>query len=139
MKYAVPILILIVSLFGCASDGSKDTATLEGATYDLTSYEGLSAALEDGVNLALYDVRTEGEYVSGHIPGAINIPYEIIAEEIQIEEKDALIVVYCRSGSRSARAKESLENEGYTNVVNFGGVIDWEGELVTGMLPGGKD
>jgi rhodanese-related sulfurtransferase len=78
----------------------------------------------------LIDVRTEEEYNSGHIPTAIHIPYTEIVEKVPTEEKDDLIVVYCRSGGRSGRALEALEKAGYTNAYNFGGIIDWTGEIV---------
>ena len=143
MRYeAASILIMIFALLGCASgetNETNETAALAGAEYDLTTYEGLSAALEDDADIALYDVRTQEEYVSGHIPGAVNIPYDVIAEQIPVSDKDAVIVVYCRSGNRSGIAQDALEDAGYTNVLNFGAVADWQGELVPGMLPGGPE
>jgi rhodanese-related sulfurtransferase len=78
----------------------------------------------------LVDVRTPEEYASGHIPKAINIPVSTISDNPPTMNKDALIIVYCRSGSRSARAKDTLEEMGYTNVYNVGGIIDWTGEIV---------
>jgi rhodanese-related sulfurtransferase len=80
----------------------------------------------------LVDVRTPEEYVSGHIPKAENIPVSTIAENPPTSDKDALIIVYCRSGSRSARAKSILEEMGYTDVHNFGGILDWSGRVVKG-------
>jgi len=76
-------------------------------------------------------VREQDEYDSGHIPGAILIPYTEIenkAEEM-IPDKDELILVYCRSGRRSKIAAESLIKLGYTNVKEFGGIIDWPYEV----------
>jgi phage shock protein E len=68
------------------------------------------------------DVRTAGEFSGGHIKGAINIPYDVIVREIgKVEtDKEKAIVVYCRSGSRSSAAKKSLQQAGYTQVVNGG-------------------
>lgn len=70
----------------------------------------------------LIDVRTPGEYAAGHIDGAVNIPYDRIALELSDIPKDRPIIVYCRSGSRSAHAKRTLESAGCTAVVNGGGL-----------------
>jgi rhodanese-related sulfurtransferase len=84
----------------------------------------------------LVDVRTAVEYEAGHIPTAVNIPVDIIGMRPPTEQKDALIIVYCRSGNRSATARKILMDLGYTNLVDFGGVSRWEGSLVTGNEPG---
>lgn len=83
----------------------------------------------------LIDVRTPEEYVAGHIPTAINVPVDQIAKRPPTGEKDVLIIVYCRSGSRSAMARKTLRDLGYTNVVDFGAVSRWEGDLVAGEDP----
>lgn len=82
----------------------------------------------------ILDVRRPDEYATGHIPNAINIPNENIGtDEIsQLPDKDQLIMVYCRSGRRSKEAAEKLAALGYTNIVEFGGIIDWKGETVSG-------
>ena len=82
----------------------------------------------------ILDVRTAAEFAEKHIPGAINIPNEIIGtEEIkELPNKKQLILVYCRSGNRSKQASEKLVKLGYTNIVEFGGIIDWPGETVSG-------
>jgi len=77
----------------------------------------------------LIDVRTEQEYENGHIPTAGNIPFDIIADKVPTETRDDLIILYCRSGRRSSIAAETLKKRGYTNVVDFGGVTNWPGEL----------
>lgn len=77
----------------------------------------------------LVDVRTEGEYSEGHIPTAINIPVQIIEENPPEVPKDRLVIVYCRSGNRSAQAKKILSTLGYSRVVNFGGINSWPYEL----------
>ena len=83
-------------------------------------------------NHIILDVRTQQEYAAGHIPGAIVIPNETIGtKEIpQLPDKDQLIMVYCRSGNRSKQASDKLVKLGYTNIVEFGGIIDWPGEIV---------
>ena len=80
----------------------------------------------------ILDVRTAEEYSEGHIPNAINIPNESIGtEEIpSLPDKNQLIMVYCRSGRRSKEASQKLVELGYTNIVEFGGIIDWTGETV---------
>jgi|YNPBryulayer2012_1023412.scaffolds.fasta_scaffold42768_1 rhodanese-related sulfurtransferase len=83
----------------------------------------------------LVDVRTQEEYRSGHIPGALNIPVDTIGAKPPTPQKDALIILYCRSGNRSGTAKRVLEQAGYTRVVNFGPVSRWPKKLVTGMNP----
>ena len=81
----------------------------------------------------ILDVRTEEEFAQGHIPGAMLIPdYEIREEaESSLPDKDALILVYCRSGRRSKNAAQILLELGYTNIREFGGIIDWPYETVT--------
>ena len=81
----------------------------------------------------IVDVRRRDEYDSGHIPGAILIPNESIGAEQpeQLPDKDQVILVYCRSGRRSKEAAQKLADMGYTNVYEFGGIIDWTGEVVT--------
>ena len=79
----------------------------------------------------ILDARRPDEYAEGHIPGAINVPNESIgtAEIPELPDKSQLILVYCRSGRRSKEASEKLVKLGYTNVVEFGGILDWNGEI----------
>ena len=79
----------------------------------------------------IIDARTQSEYDEGHIPGAILIPEYEIADraEKELSDKDRLILVYCRSGRRSKIAAEELVKLGYTNIKEFGGIIDWEYEI----------
>lgn len=81
----------------------------------------------------LLDVRTQEEYDEGHIPGAINIPNEEIgtAEPEELPDREQMILVYCRSGRRSKEAAGKLAALGYTQVLEFGGIITWEGEIIT--------
>ena len=81
----------------------------------------------------ILDVRTQEEFAAGHIPNAICIPNEIIgsSEISALPDKAQLILVYCRSGNRSKQAASKLVKMGYTNVVEFGGILDWNGEIVT--------
>lgn len=90
--------------------------------------------MEKEKDYIILDVRRPDEFAEKHIPGAINIPNEIIGtEEIkELPNKKQLILVYCRSGNRSKQASEKLVKLGYTNIVEFGGIIDWTGETVSG-------
>ncbi len=80
-------------------------------------------------DFVLVDVRTPGEYQTGRIPGSLNVPHTEILTQIPTTDKEKLIVVYCRSGNRSSQAKYALEQAGYTNVVDFGGISRWDREL----------
>jgi len=95
--------------------------------------EEAAKMMQSETDYIVLDVRTEQEYASGHIPGAVNIPNETIASGAiqQLPDKEQLILVYCRSGNRSKQASEKLVNLGYTNIVEFGGINDWSGEVVT--------
>ena len=81
----------------------------------------------------ILDVRTPAEYEGGHIPNAVNVPNETIGQsEIdELPDKGQLILVYCRSGNRSKQASSKLAALGYTNIVEFGGINAWPGEIIT--------
>ena len=83
--------------------------------------------MDSNTDIVILDVREQNEYDEGHIPGAILIPYTEIENkaESMIPDKNKEILVYCRSGRRSKIAAESLVKLGYTNVKEFGGIIDW--------------
>ena len=122
------IMLLTLALpFGCVgcSDGGS-------ATYEQISGAEAKALMDSESGYIIIDARTQEEYDQGHIPGAIMIPeYEIAARaENELPDKDQLILVYCRSGRRSKIAAEELVKLGYTNVKEFGGIIDWEYEIV---------
>ena len=113
--------------FGCVgcSDGSS-------ATYEQISGAEAKALMDSESGYIIIDARTQEEYDQGHIPGAILIPEYEIADraEKELPDKDQLILVYCRSGRRSKIVAEELVKLGYTNVKEFGGIIDWEYETV---------
>ena len=88
--------------------------------------------MDSGEQCVILDVREADEYTDGHIEGAIQLSYteiETRAEQV-LTDKDKLILVYCRSGRRSAIAAQALAELGYTNVKDFGGIIDWPYETV---------
>ena len=109
--------------FGCV--GCSDGAS---ASYDQISGAEAKALMDSESGYIIIDARTQSEYDQGHIPGAILIPEYEIADraEKELPDKDQLILVYCRSGRRSKIAAEELVKLGYTNVKEFGGIIDWE-------------
>ena len=109
---------------GCSSGGS--------ASYDQISGAEAKALMDSESGYIIIDARTQEEYDQGHIPGAIMIPEYEIADraEKELPDKNQLILVYCRSGRRSKIAAEELVKLGYTNVKEFGGIIDWEYEIV---------
>ena len=89
--------------------------------------------MDSGDAIIILDVRTQEEFDAGHIAGAILIPNETILDEQPelLPDLDAEILVYCRSGNRSAQSANKLLAIGYTNVYDFGGIIDWPYEVVT--------
>ena len=103
----------------------------EKEMYQQITREEAKKIMDSGEEHIILDTREQDEFDEGHIPGAILIPYTEIenkAEEM-IPDKNAQILVYCRSGRRSKIASESLAKLGYTNVKEFGGIIDWSWEL----------
>ena len=81
----------------------------------------------------IVDVRRPDEFAKGHIPGAINVPNEGIADEqpAELPDLDQVLLVYCQTGRRSAAASKKLADIGYTRVLEFGGIMTWKGEVVT--------
>jgi rhodanese-related sulfurtransferase len=121
MKYFMIIfLILTVNTY---AGGQTDTSSVSSAELD----DIINSSDSDYI---LIDVRTAEEYSEGHIPAAVNIPYDVIADNLPTQDKDKYIIVYCRSGRRSGIAKNTLESLGYLNVINFGGVSKWQGVLI---------
>ena len=146
MKKALCIIsvLLCILLTACGDDssigiiGGADGPTSiivaekgEKAMYEQITAEDAKKIMDSGEEHIVLDTREKDEFDEGHIPGAILIPYTEIenkAEEM-IPDKDKLILVYCRSGRRSKIAAESLAKLGYTNVKEFGGIIDWPYEV----------
>ncbi len=124
MKRIIPLLLVFLALAGCAPKYS----------YTQISMEEAIAMMEESTDYILLDVRTHEEFAELHIPGAICVPNEEIGtDEIpELPNKEQLILVYCRSGNRSKEASEKLAKLEYSNVYEFGGIIDWPGETVSG-------
>ena len=107
-----------------------ETAAPVPAEYHKLTAEEAKARMDSGDSVLIVDVRTLEEFEAGHIPGAINVPNEGILDEMPVElpDKNAETLVYCRSGRRSSDAAHKLVAMGYTAVYDFGGIIDWHYE-----------
>ena len=117
LPYTLPLLFVTLFLFGCVKNSRN-------------SQEQLLDVIKKGKgDYTLIDVRTEDEFSGGHIPGAVNIPVDIIESSPPDVPKDSLIIVYCRSGARSNTARGILLRLGYTDVKDFGGISNYKGEL----------
>ena len=101
------------------------------AEYTSISMEEAKEAFAAPGNYIILDVRRADEYAEGHIPGAINVANEDIGDEMpsELPDLDQVIYVYCRSGRRSKEASSKLAALGYTNIYEFGGILDWDGEI----------
>lgn len=110
-------------------DGSLQTALIE---HTVITVDEAKVRMDRGDEIIILDVRTEQEFKEGHIPNAILIPNETITDEMPdlLPDLDAEILIYCRSGNRSAQAAKKLIAIGYTNVYDFGGIISWPYEKV---------
>ncbi len=148
---AVLLLLSLSVLAGCAAPVTADaqdspaaestanqTEQVETTPAAKAEYRKISAAdakarMDSGDTIVILDVRTQEEYDAGHIAGALLLPNETIldTQPTELPDLNAEILVYCRSGNRSAQAANKLIAIGYTNVFDFGGIIDWPYEVVT--------
>ena len=142
--YVLISILICIFLTACGNDksigiiGGADGPTSiiveekgEKAMYEQITAEEAKKIMDSGEEHIILDTREQDEFDEGHIPGAILIPYTEIENraEDELPDKDKLILVYCRSGRRSKIAAESLAKLGYTNVKEFGGIIDWPYEV----------
>ncbi len=126
------MLIISLCLFGiCGCNGEKSNEETKNSYEQITPQQA-KELMEKEAGYIIIDARTQEEFDEGHIQGAIMIPeYEIAQRaEKELPDKDQLILVYCRSGRRSKIASQELVDLGYTNVKEFGGIIDWPYEIV---------
>ena len=105
----------------------QDKENMQGAGYVNITAEQAKEIMDTQEGYIILDTRTQEEYDDEHIPSAILIPYDEVTEKAEgvLTNKDQLILVYCRSGRRSKIAAEALVKLGYTNIKEFGGIIDW--------------
>lgn len=149
MKATILVLSLcaVILLVGCTAakaepktepktDAPVESAAaqeLDKGVYQRITPEDAKKMMDEG-NVTIVDVRTESEYNEAHIPGAVLVPVESIGSEPPeaLADKDATLLVYCRSGNRSRTASEKLIELGYTSVYDFGGIKDWPYETEAG-------
>ena len=137
------VLMFAVMLTACGTENAEDDSISVSESAEITedvvlTYEQISAEdakklMDTASDYIIVDARTTEEFAEGHIPNAILIPEYEIADRAPAElpDKDRLILVYCRSGRRSKIASAALIELGYTNVKEFGGIIDWPYDVVT--------
>ena len=127
MKKLTILLLAAILLTACGQTKENDR---EAAYMNITAEEARQI-MDSEEGYVILDVRTQEEYDQGHIPGAIVISHEEIMENAEevLTDKEQLILVYCRSGRRSKIAAEALVELGYTNIKEFGGIIDWPYEV----------
>lgn len=123
MKKLILLLLAVMLLTACGQNK-------EAAYVNITTEEA-KQIMDTEEGYIILDARTQEEYDEGHIPGAIQISHDEIEEKAEgmLPDKDQLILVYCRSGRRSKIAAETLVELGYTNIKEFGGIIDWPYEV----------
>ncbi|MEA5047182.1 MAG: rhodanese-like domain-containing protein [Eubacteriales bacterium] len=144
MKPVLRILSLAFAallLSGCAAPQAapiasappEATVTAATAQYRKITAEEAKARMDSGDEILVLDVRTQEEYDAGHIAGAVLLPNETIVDTKpdSLPDLNAEILIYCRSGNRSAQAAKKLAAMGYTNVYDFGGILDWPYDVVT--------
>ena len=124
------LILIILAMLGLTACG-QDMENVQEAVYvNITALQA-KEIMDSEEGFIILDTRTREEYEESHIPGAILIPYDEILEKAEgvLTDKDQLILVYCRSGRRSKLAAQDLVKLGYTNIKEFGGIIDWPYEV----------
>lgn len=132
------ILTAITLLTSCAAKSvgfipsSETPGSASEAYHKITSEEAKNMMESGGVTVV--DVRRPEEYAEKHIPGAILVSNETIAEKSDemLPDKDAVLLIYCRTGVRSKQASDKLIKLGYRNIYDFGGIVDWQYETESG-------
>ena len=124
-------LILLVLAALCLTACGQENENKQEAVYINITASEAKEIMDTREGYVILDTREQYEYDESHIPGAIVIPHEEILEKAEsaLPDKDQLILVYCRSGRRSKLAAEDLVKLGYTNIKEFGGIIDWPYEV----------
>ena len=128
---ALAIITVATVFAGCTqktnTEQTEATQVNIGTYYQIPQDEA-KRIMDEESDYIIVDAREQSEYDEGHIKGAIVIPYTEIEQKAEemLPDKEQLILVYCRSGRRSKIAAQSLANMGYTNVKEFGGIIDWQ-------------
>ena len=130
--FKLVLLLLAISLIaflvmGCSKQAAKTDGD-KSSVYQKITPAVVKERLDKGEKLIIVDVRTKEEYDGGHIPNSLLIPYDEIEAKAAtlLPDKNASIIVYCRSGRRSEIAAKSLVKLGYTNVADMGAISDWK-------------
>ncbi len=123
---------LLLLLTACSSGPQVMDGEDMVQSYTQISQDEAKEMMQQDDGHVIVDVRRPDEFAAGHIPGAICIPNETIESEQpeELPDTDQIILIYCRSGNRSKQAAQKLFDMGYTNIYEFGGIIDWTGEVV---------
>ncbi len=128
MKTAVAALLLATALPVLAESSMPASAASQSVQPGLVDGATAKALVADGAKVV--DVRTPQEFAAGHVPGAMNIPYEEIGRRAsEIGPSSTPVVLYCRTGRRSGIAAEALQKAGYSKLYDFKSVTAWPGEL----------
>lgn len=127
----------MLGITACNGNKTNDNKSNVNKPTNKVVYEQITAKeaknlMDTESNYIILDTRTEAEFAEGHIKNAVLIPYDEILNraEKELTDKEQLILVYCRSGNRSKKASQNLAELGYTNVKEFGGIKDWQYEVV---------
>lgn len=126
-KVLIWVLATVALLTGCAPREKENGE----AVYMNISAQEAKQIIDTQTGYVILDTREQYEFDQGHIPGAVLLPYDQVAEKAEemLPDKDQLILVYCRSGRRSKIAAQALVELGYTNIKEFGGILDWPYEV----------
>ena len=124
------LFVLLLAMLLLAACGQEEIKSQEQGYMNITADQA-KEIMDTQSGYVILDTRTQEEYDEGHIPGAIVIPYDAVKEKAEgiLTDKNQLILVYCRSGRRSKIAAEDLVALGYTNIKEFGGILDWPYEV----------
>lgn len=113
-------------------NAAQVTPPPSGVNTGILTAEEAKRRMDENSEAVVLDVRTQEEFDQGHIPGAVCLPNEFIVEDMPFPfAKDTELLLYCRSGRRSAEAAKKLRDLGFSNVYDFGGIIDWPYETTT--------
>lgn len=128
-KTIILILMFMMILASCAGKNKKEDVSVNFKMVSMA--EGIEIAKKNP-DATIVDVRREDEYKAGHIPGAVLLTMETITEETAtkvLPDKNQMILIYCRSGRRSKIAAQNLHDLGYSNLIEFGGILDYKGDV----------
>lgn len=125
------VMTMVLLICGCSGKIETEQETEKNMYIQITASEA-KKMMDEQEEIFILDVREQSEYNEGHVPGAVLLPVGTISEETAaavIENKDTVVLVYCRSGNRSKTAAQALADLGYTQVYEFGGIRDWPYEV----------